>query len=60
METTQKIHPYPGLEQIPIIAVSANAFTEQQIEALSKGVVDYITKPIDLDKLITILSQYLY
>jgi PAS domain S-box-containing protein len=47
-----------GLET-PIIAVSADALTERKAAAIEMGCNDYITKPIDFDKLINTLEQYL-
>ncbi len=43
---------------IPIIAVSANAFTEDVTEAKKAGVTDYISKPIDTRKLYSMLEKY--
>ena len=45
--------------QVPIVALSADAFQEQQNEAIQCGFSDYITKPIELDKLISCLKQFL-
>jgi CheY-like chemotaxis protein/anti-sigma regulatory factor (Ser/Thr protein kinase) len=59
MEATQKIKGISGLEDVPIIGLSADAFIEQQNKALAAGLNDYITKPIDFDKLLPILARYL-
>lgn len=45
--------------QIPIIVVSADAFTEQQNVVFDMGVQEYITKPIELEKLLPLLKKYL-
>ena len=37
------------LSRVPIVAMSANAFEEDQRAALAAGMNDYITKPIDLE-----------
>lgn len=45
--------------ETPIVAISADAFQEQQDEALRSGFSDYITKPIQLDRLTECLHKYL-
>ena len=45
--------------QDSIVALSADAFTEQQQKAISIGVNEYITKPIDFAKLKPVLDKYL-
>lgn len=45
--------------KVPIIVVSADAFTEQQNAAFDIGVQAYITKPIELEKLLPLLKKYL-
>ncbi len=41
----------------PIVVLSAEAFTDKQEELLSIGADDYLTKPIEMDKLIPILKK---
>lgn len=60
------IDGYEALQRIrerdkstPIVAFSADAFKEQQERALVAGFSSYITKPIQLDILITCLNQFL-
>lgn len=43
----------------PIVAFSADAFKEQQERALKSGFSSYIIKPIQLDRLIECLEQFL-
>ncbi|MEH0158378.1 ATP-binding protein [Limibacter armeniacum] len=59
IQATKEIRKMENLHEVPIVAVSADAFTEQQRIALSKGVNDYIVKPIDFDKLLPIVDKYL-
>ncbi len=44
---------------IPIVALSADAFTEQQQSAFKAGINDYVTKPVDFNQLFPILKKYL-
>ncbi len=46
----------PDSASIPIIAMSANAFQEDLVRALQSGINDYITKPIELDRLLSALK----
>ncbi len=46
-------------QQTPIVALSADAFKEQQEEALRSGFSAYITKPIQFNRLIECLQQFL-
>ncbi len=46
-------------KKTPIVALSADAFTEQQKKAISAGFTDYITKPIQVTRLIECLQNYL-
>ena len=43
---------------VVIIAMTANAFTEDKTKALKSGMDDYHTKPLESEKLIRALSRY--
>lgn len=45
--------------QIPIIAMTANAFTEDRQMALDVGMNDHVSKPIDMNILVPIMMRYL-
>lgn len=55
-QATQKIRE---LSDIPIVAMTANAFEEDKQKALSIGMNGHIAKPIDMDKVISTLSRVL-
>lgn len=56
---TRKIREEEYLKNTPIVALSADAFVEQQRKAIEAGVTEYITKPIEFAKLIPVLVKYL-
>ena len=49
----------PKLSNIPILAMTANAFEEDRKEALLCGMNGHIAKPIDIEKLMETLDQVL-
>ena len=49
----------PEKANIPIIAMTANAFAEDRKRALDVGMNDHIAKPIDMNVLIPTLEKYL-
>ena len=42
---------------IPIIAMTANAFEEDKRNAIAAGMNGHIAKPIQVDKLLSIISE---
>jgi len=50
---------HPAAETVPIIAMTANAFTEDVEAALKSGMNGHIAKPLDFDQLTKILMRYL-
>ncbi|PVH25340.1 response regulator [Sphingobacterium corticibacter] len=46
-----------GFESLPIIAVTAQAMVGDREKCLAAGADDYISKPVDLDKLLHVLSK---
>ena len=49
----------PQKANIPIIAMTANAFTEDRQVALDAGMNDHIAKPINMNVLVPTLRKYL-
>lgn len=45
--------------EILIIAMTANAFSEDRNRALSVGMNDHVAKPIDMNVLTEVLPQYI-
>ncbi len=57
-ETIRKLND-PLKSNIPIIAVTANAFDEDRKNAFAAGMNDHLAKPVDLQKLVEALIKYL-
>ncbi len=55
-QATQEIRKFSN---IPIVAMSANAFEEDKQKALSVGMNGYIAKPMDMDTVMLTLSKVL-
>ncbi len=51
--------PDPALANIPIVAMTANAFEEDRKQALESGMNAHIAKPIDMKKLLEVLTEIL-
>lgn len=47
----------PELANIPIIAMTANAFDQDRKAALDAGMNGYLSKPVDVDKLLDLICQ---
>ena len=46
--------------QIPIVAMTANAFEEDRALAMQAGMNDYVTKPIDVGQLLGVIEKYVH
>ena len=60
-EATRQIRALeiPGVSDLPIIAMTANAFEEDRRAALDAGMNGHVAKPIDVEKLLKILRDIL-
>lgn len=61
LTATEKIRgaPLPYAKTVPIIAMSANAFSEDVEKSLSAGMNAHLAKPIELDILYSTLKRYI-
>lgn len=60
LDFARKLQSMTRFADVPIIAISAEAFREQSEEALKNGVKVYLTKPLNLNLLIHAFSKYLH
>ena len=56
---TTKIKEIEEVKDIPIIALSAHAMPEHRDRAIKAGCSDYDTKPVDIKRLLSKISQYI-
>ena len=59
LAATRQIRQHEGVRMIPIVAVSAHDSAASRTEALAAGCDDYVTKPIDFDRLDKLLKRFL-
>jgi len=59
LAATRKIRRKKGLKRVPIVAVSAHDSPETRAEALNAGCNEYVTKPIDFDRLSQLVRRFL-
>jgi len=59
-EATQKIRQQPCYANLPIIALTAKAMKEDRKKCIDAGANDYMIKPIEPDKLISLMRVWLY
>jgi HAMP domain-containing protein/signal transduction histidine kinase/DNA-binding response OmpR family regulator len=58
-ETARAIRSMPRFEHLPIISLTAKAMKGDREKAIAAGASDYITKPVDVDQLLTMMRVWL-
>ena len=59
LDATRAIRRLPDGAVVPIVAMTANAFSEDRAACLAAGMNDHIAKPIDPDRLFEVLLDWL-
>jgi CheY-like chemotaxis protein/nitrogen-specific signal transduction histidine kinase len=59
-EAIQKIRVQKRFQHLPIIALTAKAMKSDKAKCIKAGANDYLSKPVDTDKLISLMRVWLY
>ncbi|UCJ15871.1 response regulator [Pseudomonas sp. MM211] len=58
-EASRRIRANPAWQHLPIIALTANALSEERERCLAAGMSDYLAKPFRREELLALLDQWL-
>jgi CheY-like chemotaxis protein len=56
-EVLQRLKGEPGLDEIPVVILSADASPGQIRRLLDHGAADYLTKPLDVRRFLDVLDE---
>jgi signal transduction histidine kinase/HAMP domain-containing protein/DNA-binding response OmpR family regulator len=58
-ETARAIRAMPRFEHLPVVSLTAKAMKDDREKAIAAGATDYITKPVDVDQLVSTMRIWL-
>ena len=59
LEATQEIRKLQGFQDLPIISLTAKAMKGDREKCLAAGASDYVTKPVDEERLLSVMYFWL-
>ncbi len=59
-ETMREIRKEARFSKLPIIALTAKAMKQDKADCINAGANDYLSKPVDIDHLISLMRVWLY
>jgi CheY-like chemotaxis protein len=59
LEATRRLRQDPRFAKLPVIAVTAKAMKDDQEQCRRAGANDYLAKPIDLDRLFSLMRVWM-
>ncbi|HEX8741583.1 MAG TPA: response regulator, partial [Thermoleophilaceae bacterium] len=59
-ETTRAVRDRPEFKNLPIVALTAKAMKGDREKSIASGASDYVTKPVDVDQLLSLMRVWLY
>jgi CheY-like chemotaxis protein len=58
-EAIHEIRKLPKYKKLPIIALTAKAMKDDKVKCIKAGANDYLAKPINTDKLLSLMRVWL-
>jgi CheY-like chemotaxis protein len=58
-EAMRKVRAQPKYNNLPIIALTAKAMKDDKQKCMDAGANDYITKPVDVERLLSLMRVWL-
>ena len=59
LEATRRLRQHPNGREVPVLALTANAFVEDRARCLAAGMNDFIAKPVDPEAMYATLLKWL-